>query len=512
MADVSPYQYIKPTGLILPDTSVLLEQTQDEWKAAFGDDLVVTPDTPQGVLITAETLARDAVVRNNAAAANQINPNEAGGVFLDGIMALTGIQRTPASRTVVKSVIIAGVPGALIPTGAQTKTIAGDLFETTGPATLDTGGNGTVEFRSVEYGPIACGVGALTVIVTAVLGWETVVNPTAGILGSNTQSDKEARAYRKNTLAFQGLSLPEAITSALYAVEGVTSLSFRENYNSEPMGMLISVTGGVTLAGGTWGLTTTGEITVGTTAMQFGGSTQALPSPNPWPVAAFGTTGNITLSGLATQAGGDWAGALTAGNIILVKNQSTASQNGVWVAAAGAWARHAYAPAAAVILGSNDGISMIRNSVYACVDGGLNTEVADALLENKSSGAGWNGGTAVARVEKASGQTYTVKFDRPLEIGVLFRVTIKNGTTADVKQAILDYANGRIDGENGFTVGQDVSPFEIAGAINKQFPAIYVANVELSPTSVVAYTNSQLAIALNQVARTQDSYITVVLA
>lgn len=512
MVEVSPYQYLKPTGVILADTSVILEQVQAEWKSAFGDDLVVTPDTPQGVLITAEALARDAVVRNNAAVANQINPNEAGGVLLDAIMALTGIQRTPATRTVVKSVIVAGVPGALIPPGSQAKTIAGDVFETTAPATLDTGGNGTVEFRSVEYGPIACGVGALTVIVTDVLGWETVVNPTAGILGSNTQSDKEARAFRRNTLAFQGLSLTEAITSALYEVEGVTSLSFRENFNGQPMGMLISVTGGATLAGGTWGMTTTGEITVGTTAISFAGSTQAIPSPNPWPVAAFGTTGNITLSGLGTQAGGDWAAPLTAGQIVLVKNQSTGSQNGVWVAAAGAWTRHSYAPAAAVILGSNDGISMIRNSVYACVDGGANLDVAAALLENKSSGAGWNGGTTVSLVEASSGQTYAVKFDRPLEIGVLFRVTIKNGTAPDVKQAILDYANGLIDGESGFTVGQDVSPFEIAGAINKQFPAIYVQNVELSPTSVVAYTNSQLAIALNQVARTQDSYITVILA
>lgn len=53
----------------------------------------------------------------------------------------------------------------------------------------------------------------------------------------------------------------------------------------------------------------------------------------------FTTTGNVTLSGLGTQAGGDWGGALTAGDRILVKNNTTGSQNGIYVAASGSWTR-----------------------------------------------------------------------------------------------------------------------------------------------------------------------------
>lgn len=54
---------------------------------------------------------------------------------------------------------------------------------------------------------------------------------------------------------------------------------------------------------------------------------------------AASTTGNITLSGLATQGGGDWASTLTAGDRVLVKNQTASADNGIYVAAAGAWAR-----------------------------------------------------------------------------------------------------------------------------------------------------------------------------
>lgn len=53
----------------------------------------------------------------------------------------------------------------------------------------------------------------------------------------------------------------------------------------------------------------------------------------------YGTTGDITLLGLATQAGGDWASSLTAGDRILVKNQLLSQFNGIYVAASGAWTR-----------------------------------------------------------------------------------------------------------------------------------------------------------------------------
>jgi hypothetical protein len=55
----------------------------------------------------------------------------------------------------------------------------------------------------------------------------------------------------------------------------------------------------------------------------------------------YSTTANITLSGLAVQAGGDWVATLTAGDRILVKNQGSSQFNGIYVAASGAWARSA---------------------------------------------------------------------------------------------------------------------------------------------------------------------------
>ena len=53
----------------------------------------------------------------------------------------------------------------------------------------------------------------------------------------------------------------------------------------------------------------------------------------------YGTTADITLSGLATQAGGDWASSLTASDRILVKNQTSSQFNGIYLANASTWTR-----------------------------------------------------------------------------------------------------------------------------------------------------------------------------
>jgi hypothetical protein len=402
VTETSPYEYITATGVIVPDTSSLLSDVQSEYQAVFGADLIVTPDTPQGVLITAETFARTEIVANNAALSNQINPNIAGGVFLDAIMALTGVQRTPATQTLVTNVTLTGVAGTVISAGTLAATAAGDQFASLSTVTLNGSGTATVNFASVAYGPISCAGSALNVVVSNVLGWETVTNNAGGspasvtTLGATTQSDQAARALRQNTLAFQGVALPVAITSALYATPGVTSLTFQENVSA---------------------------------------STQTI-----------------------------------------------------------------------------NGISMVGHSIYACVNGGSDTDVAAALLENKSSGCAWNGGTSVSVVEPASGQTYTVLFDRPTTVGILIRVTTPNGNAANITQAVLDYAAGNINGLAGFVVGSNVSPFEIAGAIMSEQPGYYVAKVEISLTSPVAYSTDEIDIGVNEIATTQNSYITVVIA
>lgn len=229
----SIYNYVELTGTIIPDTGDIEGEVAQEYKDAFGQDLITTPDTPQGVLIVGEVTARKSVADNNAALANQINPNLAGGVYLDAICALTGLQRQAGAPTLVP-VNLTGIPNTVIPTTVTINFTTDDLFSPLTQITLDTNGEGTVILASLVNGPITVLNGATGQIVSGVLGLETVTASALSAPGTVLQSDISLRQERRETIGVQGTSQAAAITGAVYAVPNVQSLSYRENVKPFP--------------------------------------------------------------------------------------------------------------------------------------------------------------------------------------------------------------------------------------------------------------------------------------
>ena len=79
-----------------------------------------------------------------------------------------------------------------------------------------------------------------------------------------------------------------------------------------------------------------------------------------------------------------------------------------------------------------------------------------------------------------------------------------------VPAAIMAYVNGEIEGEAGLIVGQDVSVFELAGAINVQYPGIYVESLEIAEkTTDAPVWVALIAIGIDQIATLLSSDIDV---
>lgn len=389
------YTYVDSTGIIVPDTSELQSQVVSEWQAAF-PNIDTSNHTPQGTMIAAEVLNREAVVNNNALVANQINPNVAGGVWLDALCALLGLQRSPAQSSTV-NVRLTGTTGTVIPANTQFRSVAGDIWYLPQSAILANGlpfwpgGIVWVDLKSLETGQIACPDGELTEVYTPVLGLETVYNPNPASLGSAEEGDIALGARRRVTLARQSVSSAESQVSALWNVAGVTGVAYRENTS---------------------------------------GSTQTI-----------------------------------------------------------------------------DGINMAGHSIWACVDGGTNADVATALWRTKTAGAAFNGSTASVITDPYSGQTMSVLFDRPDIIPCQVTVTGHGTGAENVPGAIVNYAAGLIPGDAGLGVGVDVSLFELAGAINYYVPQYYVTSIELKKNGTAVSGN--ITIALNERASIAIDEITV---
>lgn len=228
MADLMGYT--TQNGVLVPDTAELKSNVEQEFTNALGQGLDLSPETPQGRLIEAETLARKAVLDNNALIANALNPNTSFGVLLDALAALTGTTRRWATHTLVLCTLT-GTPNTTVPAGSLARTQAGDTFSLTDDAVIGADGTVKAYFQAQESGPVPCEVGTLTQIMSPVLGWETLNNPSGATLGTVTESDSSLRKRRQQQL-YRGSALLNSISSAVKNVDGVLSVYADENYTS----------------------------------------------------------------------------------------------------------------------------------------------------------------------------------------------------------------------------------------------------------------------------------------
>ena len=222
------YTYVVPTGVIVPNVVSLQTQVENEWIGEFGSGLDLDSSTPEGVMIAGEVAARSAVAQNNAALANQINPNQAAGMFLDAICALTGLTRLPDTFTVAASVTLSGVAESPIAAGTVLATPAGDLFALKDAVTLDVTGSAIGSFVAQVPGPVPAPTGTWD-IQTGVIGLEVATNNIAGTLGTLQESDQVLAALRRQTLALQSVALIDAALSRLNNIEGVIGVQGLEN-------------------------------------------------------------------------------------------------------------------------------------------------------------------------------------------------------------------------------------------------------------------------------------------
>ena len=134
----------------------------------------------------------------------------------------------------------------------------------------------------------------------------------------------------------------------------------------------------------------------------------------------YGTVANITLSGLGTQAGGDWTSSLTAGDRILVKSQTNQAENGIYAASASGWTRTADMNTWSEVPGAftfiEDGATLMSTG-WVTTAGHTGTIGVTAMPWTQFSGAGtYNAGNGLQLV----GNTFSVK---------------ANGTTLDVSSS-----------------------------------------------------------------------------
>ena len=238
------YDYITEIGVIVPDTETILSELQAMMREMFGQDMDLTPETPQGRLLEMWTRNREFCIQICAMVSNMLNLNKASGFVLDDLGALFLLSRKPASYTKT-TVMMNGIAGTIIPANTRLKTTAGDIFVNDSSYTIGADGSVQAEYHATTTGEVPCVANSLTIILDAVNGLETVTNPDGPIsIGEDLESDDSFRLRIKSGLNVNSVAILSAIKSNLESLSGVVGTYCYDNYTSQDV-----VIDGLTLGG-----------------------------------------------------------------------------------------------------------------------------------------------------------------------------------------------------------------------------------------------------------------------
>lgn len=134
-----------------------------------------------------------------------------------------------------------------------------------------------------------------------------------------------------------------------------------------------------------------------------------------------------------------------------------------------------------------DDIIIPPHSVFVCVDGGNTEDVAYALYEVKSAGAGWMGNTIVTVTDKEFNTTNTVLFSRPMDTPFIIDVAATNlmnsnsDLVQEIKNVIIGYFTDNYVNINYQKPGirGRVSPVTISSLLKTQIPNIQIDKVTI---------------------------------
>ena len=428
------YDYLTNRGVIVPDTSSVLADTQEEFKALLGNDLDVSPETPQGRLIELITRCKVFCLQTSAASANVFNLNKANGFGLDDLGSLFLLSRHPATYTTTR-VELGGVDGTIVPAGTRLQTIAGDIFVNMEDYVI--GSELLAEFRADKVGVVPCPANTLTVILDAVNGLETANNPASPSLGSELESDNEFRLRIRNSLNVNSIAVISAIKANLEALDGVSGTYLYDNYGSSSV-----VVDGITVPAHS------------ILAVVDGGDEDEIAQAlyNKKTIGA----GYIDAKVVGTD-GNDYILSSITGNKSVWLRGSTPF-----------YINTPYMPLNGAFIYSDEECTIQETTVSSKnIETGMEVVVRYVL-------------------DPIYGTTYKVEFIRPKSQYLDINITVGrqdytgSDLVSDVKNAILSWANGENPEVDGIKVGMDISPFEISAAVSNTIPEIFIRDCQIA--------------------------------
>lgn len=416
MATFVPPPTFGPLGFVGPTDAQILAGRIADINFAFSNELSFTTNsdgvvnaTPQGQLAISDTAIISYTNSIFVSIVNGVDPAFASGRMQDGIARIYFLTRIPDQSTIVDCVCV-GKEGTVIPPNTLAQDAAGNVYFAMLGGVIPVSGQVTLQFANRVTGPIPCPANSLTTIYQAIPGWDTINNPTAGVLGNVVEGRAAFEARRQLSIFGNAVGFAPAILGAIIRVDNVEDAYVANNSNAYNIAFSPAAYATASISGTTLTVSAllAGTIAIGQTVTGSDGT-------------GIGVAAGTTITG---GSGTSWT----------VNNSQTVASTNM----------------------SFGGVVVAPRTILPVVYGGDQDEVAKAIWTKKPPGCATAGNTAVVVYDDSPQYTppgipYTINFRIPDDLPFTFLVRILNNPLipADGATQIQDAIVAAFTGSDG---------------------------------------------------------------
>jgi len=229
-----PVTIVDASGVYVPLFTDVLAYLQDQYRAIYGSDIDIDPDTQDGQWIAIIASAINDTNMTAAAVYQAYSPTYAQGVGLSSVVKINGIRRLRAS-TSTALVRLVGQAGTTIAQGYIGDNLnLGTQWYLPPGIVIPPEGEIIVTATCTILGAVTADIGTLTIILTPQPGWQTVSNDAPATVGAPIETDAQLRRRQTQSVANPSQTVVLGIQGAIENLQGVQRAIVYENPTSAP--------------------------------------------------------------------------------------------------------------------------------------------------------------------------------------------------------------------------------------------------------------------------------------
>lgn len=224
---------ITDAGVEIDRLDKILSEFEAGFKAIYGQGIDVSPESADGQLIGLLSQMKADMQELLINIYRQVDPDLATGAWLEQRSAYAGLERKQATHSYLRSVILLGTQGAVIPKGTVVQDGNKAKWLLVSDITLGEHGSARGDFKSEFAGAYPLPANSQLEIITHTSGFESATTTDPAQLGVERETDEQLRQRFYRSRARSASVSTESIAGKLLALPDVKQAVVLENYTNK---------------------------------------------------------------------------------------------------------------------------------------------------------------------------------------------------------------------------------------------------------------------------------------